>query len=168
MSNPYEQPPFPQPNPWHVQPPSPQPARQQQIPDQHLGQQQQWQPSPPAFKQSNGLAITALVVACVALLLVLGLMFFVAVTGFFSSAGDLQGTAPQVVVGEPYRGSLLSDEVSRVISGDGGDVGSMTCDETPAVDAGVVVVCHGVVDGFDSKITVTFEDGLGHFTLVES
>jgi hypothetical protein len=167
MSNPHEQPPFPQPNPWHVQPPSPQPAQQQQIPDQHLGQPQ-WQPAPPATRQSNGLAITALVVACVALLLVFGLIVFVAITGFFSSAGDLQGTAPQVVVGETYPASLLADEVSRVISGDAGDVASMTCDETPAVDAGVVVVCHGVVDGFDSKINVTFEDGLGHFTMVES
>ena len=167
MSNSDEQPPFAQPNPWHVQPTSPQPAQRQQIPDQHLGQPQ-GQPAPPATRQSNGLAITALVVACVALLLVFGLIVFVAITGFFSSTEDLQGTAPQVVVGEPYPALLLADEVSRVISADAGDVGSMTCDETPAVDAGVVVVCHGVVDAFDSTITVTFEDALGHFTLVES
>jgi|GEM_PF-3936403 len=166
MSNPYEEPPVAQPDPWHIQTTPPQLA-QQQAPDQHVGQPQ-WQPFPTPTKQSNGLAITALVVACVALLLVLGLTFFVVVTGFFSSTGGLQGTAPTVVAGEPYRGALLADEVSRVISGDGGDVGSMTCAETPPVDAGVVVVCHGVVDGFDSKITLTFEDGLGHFTLVES
>ena len=89
------------------------------------------------------------------------------ITGFFSSAGDLQGTAPQVVAGQTYPGGLLQDEVSRVISGDGGTVGPMTCPETAAVGAQVVAVCHGVVDGYDSEVTVTFEDDLGHFTLVE-
>ena len=168
MSNPYEHQPFAQPDPWHGQQPlSPQPPQAQHMPDQPVGQPQ-WQPPPPARKQSNVLAISALVVALVALLLVLGLIVFVALTGFFSPVGDLQGTAPQVVAGEPYPGSLLSDEVSRVISGDGGDVGSMTCAETPAVDVGVAAVCHGVVDGSDSKVTVTFEDDLGHFTLVEN
>jgi hypothetical protein len=176
MSNPDEQRPFAQPNPWHVQPPSPQPEQQRHVPDQHLGQPQwqpQWQSSPPATKQSNVLAIIALVVACLALVMVLGVIvlggFLSSVAGINgSSSGDLQGTAPQVVVGDPYLGSLLADEVSRVIRGDGGDVRSMTCPETPAVDTGAVAVCHGVVDGSDSTITVTFEDGLGHFTLVES
>jgi hypothetical protein len=164
MSNPYEDRPFAQPDPWHGQQPlPPQPAQ-----PQHLPPQPRWQPSAPASKQSNGLAITALVVACLALLLALGLILFVGVTGVSSSAGDLQGTAPQVVAGEPYPGSLLANEVSRVIRSDGGDVGSMTCPETPAVDVGVTAICHGAVDGFDSTVTVTFEDGLGHFTLVES
>jgi len=106
------------------------------------------------------------VLSCLALLLVLGLIAFVAVTGSFSPPGELQGTAPQVVAGEPYKGSLLADELSRVIKNDFGDVGSMSCPETP-VQADVVVSCHGMVDGYDSTVTVTFHDSRGHFTLVE-
>ena len=158
MSNPYEHQPFAQPDPWHGQQP---------LPPHPSQLQPQWQPSPPAAKHSNWIAITALVVACVAMLMVLGLIVFVVITGFFSSAGDLQGTAPQVVAGQTYPGGLLADEVARVISGDFGDVGSMTCPDTAAVDADAVAVCHGVVDGYDSEVTVTFEDDLGHFTLVE-
>lgn len=167
MSNPYERQPFAEPGPSHGQHPW-----QPQYPPPQMGDlppQLQWQPSPPTLKQSNGLAITALVVACLALLLGLGLMAFVALAGFPSpSVGDLPGTAPQVVAGQPYPGKLLQDEVARVISGDGGDVKSMTCPETAAVDTKAVAVCHGVVDDFDSAVTVTFEDGLGHFTLLEN
>ena len=63
--------------------------------------------------------------------------------------------------------ALLADEVSRVISNDGGDVGSITCPDTLDVNAGVATVCHGVVDGNDSDIKVTFEDGVGHFIFAE-
>jgi Domain of unknown function (DUF4333) len=97
-----------------------------------------------------------------------GLIVFVVLTGFLSSIGDLQGTAPQVVTGQTYPGGLLQDEVTRVISGDGGEVGSMTCPETANVDAGAATLCQGVVDGFPSEVTITFEDGLGHFTLLEN
>lgn len=175
MSNPYEQQPFAEPNPWQGQQSgtpvplpqqSPRPPQQQQPPWSPQ-QPQQWQPSPPAPTQSKGLAITALVVACLALVMVLGVVVFLLVAGTFSSVGDLQGTAPQVVAGAPYPGALLADEVSRVISNDGGDVGSITCPETPDVRPGVAALCHGVVDGYDSEVTVTFGDGVGHFTLVE-
>ena len=164
MKTPDEHQPFAQPDPWHGQQPlPPQPAQLQTPP-----QQPQWQWQPPASRQSKSLAITALVVACVALLLVLGLIVFVVLTGFLSSIGDLQGTAPQVVTGQTYPGGLLQDEVTRVISGDGGEVGSMTCPETANVDAGAATLCQGVVDGFPSEVTITFEDGLGHFTLLEN
>jgi hypothetical protein len=84
-----------------------------------------------------------------------------------ADSAPLQGTAPQVVSGEAYSGVLLQEEVSRVISGDRGDVESMECPATPVVNTGVVTVCHGVVDSIDSKARVTFQDRLGHFTLVE-
>ena len=169
MSNPSEQPPFAEPHPWQGQQPWP-PQQPPPSPPPFLQQppSQPWQPNPPAPKQNNGLAITALVVACLALVLVLAVIVSGVLTGFMPSvAGDLQGTAPQVVLGEPYSGALLADEVSRVISNDGGDVGSITCPDTSDVKAGVASVCHGLVDGFESAITVTFEDGVGHFTLVE-
>jgi hypothetical protein len=169
MSSPYEQQPFAQPGPLQdPRLPPPQPGQLTPSPPQfqYLPPQPQWLPPAPVSKQKNGLAITALVVSCLALVLVLGLIAFVVVTGFFSPPGELQGTAPQVVAGVPYKGALLADELSRVITADFGDVGSMTCPQTP-VNAHVVVSCHGVVDGYDSTVEVTFEDGLGHFTLVE-
>jgi hypothetical protein len=46
-------------------------------------------------------------------------------------------------------------------------VGSITCPDTPEVRAGVTAECHGKIDGFESAVTVTFADGVGHFTLVE-
>jgi len=167
MSNPSEQPPFAEPHPWQGQQPWPpqQPPAPSFLPQP---QTQTWQPTPPAPKQNNGLAITALVVACLALVLVLAVIVSGVLSGFMPPvAGNLQGTAPQVVLGEPYPGALLADEVSRVISNDGGDVGSITCPDTSDVKAGVASVCHGLVDGFESAITVTFQDGVGHFTLVE-
>lgn len=168
MSSPYEQQPFAQPGPRHDQAT---PAQPGQLPYptqrlQYLPPQPQWQPPRPDPKQQNGLAVTALVVSCLALVLVLGLIVVVVVTGFFSPPGELQGTAPQVVAGQPYQGSLLADELSRVIAADFGDVESMSCPQTP-VQADVTVECHGVVDGYDSTVRVTFQDSRGHFTLVE-
>ena len=166
MSSPYEQQPFAQPGPRQDQQSPPQPGQLPYPPQQPQYLPPQPQPCQPAPKQKNGLAVTALVVACLALLLVLGLIAFVVVTGFFSPPGELQGTAPQVVAGQSYKGTLLADELSRVITADSGDVKSMKCPETP-VKADVVVDCQGVVDGYDSTVSVTFEDELGHFTLVE-
>ena len=183
MSTLHDQQPFAQPGPVHGQqqqwpppdqsqsqpPPPPAQPQYQPAPQYQLAPQYQPAPQPqlsrPA-KRGNALAIVALVVASLSLLLVLGLIVFVVASGFFSPPGDLQGTAPQVVAGQPYQGTLLAGELSRVITADFGEVASMTCPETP-VDADVVVSCHGVVDGFDSKVEVTFEDKLGHFTLVE-
>lgn len=170
MSSTSQQQPFALPGPLQdPRIPPPQPGQLPLLPSQlqYLSSQPQWQPSAPVSKQRNGLAVTALVVSCLTLVLVLGLIAFVLVTGFFSAPGELQGTAPQVVAGQPYKGTLLADELSRVITADFADVGSMTCPQTP-VNAQVVVTCHGMVDGYESTVEVTFEDGLGHFTLVES
>lgn len=166
-----------------------QPDSQQQASHQQGSQQQGWQPQgPPAqspwpplpgTKQSNGLAITALVVAVFALLLGLGSFFSgllgaMAFGGFSSGfpagmdgMGESLGTAPQVVSGQPYPGKLLQDEVTRVASHDFGEVTSMSCPATPAVVADAVTECSGTVDGSPWRFKVTFQDGLGHFTLVE-
>lgn len=171
MSNPYEQQTFARPGPQQDQPPIPQQPWQPQNPPQqlqYLPSQPQWQSSQPAPKQRNGLAITALVVACLAMLMVMGLIVSVVVGGFLSSGvGDLHGTAPRVVAGQTYPGALLAAEVKRVISADFAEVGSMTCPATPVVRLDAVAACHGEVDGFESQVTVTFQDDLGHFTLVE-
>jgi hypothetical protein len=154
--------------------PDPQPAQQQYPPAQPY-----WQPSPPAPKQNNGLAIAAIVVASLTLLMFLGLIVFQALFGailggFMSSAGGfsppdggLKGTAPQVVAGQTYPGEMLQDEVARVVRGSGGDVTSISCPATRAVVPGAVAECQGSVDGFSWSFRVTFEDGSGHFTLDE-
>lgn len=167
MSSPYDYQPFTSPDSWQGQQSL---ATQPQLQEP---QQPYWQPSPPVFKQKNGLAITALVVASLALLMGLGgfvsQIFMGAIfSGPMPFGGDMQGTAPQVVAGQTYPGTLMQHEVSRVIRGDGGDVASISCPATPAVVTDAVTVCHGVVDGSDTSVKVTFEDSVGHFTLVES
>jgi hypothetical protein len=44
----------------------------------------------------------------------------------------------------------------------------ISCPAAPAVATDAVALCHGVIDGLDPSVRVTFEDGLGHFTLVEN
>jgi hypothetical protein len=171
MSSPDEDQPFSSPDPWHGQHQVPaQPAVLQQSPPP----QQYWQPSPPVARQKNGLAIAALVVASLALLIGLGLSVALAADGLSflaggmpPAAGGLRGTAPQVVSGQEYPGRHLENEITRVYFDDGLDVARMACPATPAVVADAVTICHGSVDGADWSFRVTFQDGLGHFTLDE-
>jgi hypothetical protein len=175
MSNPDEHQSTSSPDPRAGQQPMPvQPAQ----PGQDLTPPAQWQPTPPAGKQHNGLAIAALVVACLALVIVVGgfvsqLVFGFIFTGESSSNGEFpssssqEGTAPQVIAGHIYPGALLQDEVERVVRGDEGEVTSVSCPPTPAVVVGAVTVCQGGVDGSDWTFRVTFRDRLGHFTLEE-
>jgi hypothetical protein len=180
MSSPSDPQPFGSPGPQRGQQPmTAQPSSSQQFrqPLQGPSPELYWQPATPAPKPSNGLAITALVVASVALLTGLGgfvsQIFMGALFGGLASSGggyspsasSMPGTAPQVVAGQAYSGALLQDEVARVIRADGGDVKSISCPATPVVVATAVTVCQGVVDGSGWTFRLTFEDLLGHFTL---
>jgi hypothetical protein len=102
------------------------------------------------------------------LLIGLGLGVCFVATGFSSAAGGLEGTAPQVAARQALPATLLQHEVTRVIGGDGSDVTSISCPSTPVVATDTVAVCHGVIDGIDSSVKVTFQDSLGHLTLVEN
>jgi hypothetical protein len=149
------------------------PYQPQPYQPQSYGQQPR--PLPP--KQGNGLAIAAIVLSSLALLAVfvgfvaqmmMGLVFGGLMTAFGGSGptvSGLTGTAPQVVSGQEYPGSQLENEVSRVMSGDGFDATQLTCPATPQVSTDVVTECHGIVDGSDSTVRITFKDGLGHFAL---
>jgi hypothetical protein len=155
---------------------------QQSVPAQpqpYLPPRAYWQPSPPAPKHNNGLAIAAVVVS--SLVLLTGLVFVVSqvlfgilFVGFMSSAGGfsppeegLKGTAPQVVAGQTYPGALLQGEVARVVRGWGGDVTSMSCPASVDRGSGGGDRVPRVVDGSNWSFRVTFEDGSGHFTLDE-
>jgi hypothetical protein len=175
MSSPYQGQSSASPDPRNGQPLVPsQPSQpSQNVPPPY------WQPPPPAPKQNNGLAIAALIVASLAMLMGLGgfvsQMLLGAMLGGMSSLGGgfspadggLKGTAPQVAEGQSYRGLLLQDEVARVVRIAGGDPTSVSCPATDVVVAGAVAECHGVMDGSSWTFRVTFDDGLGHFTLDE-
>ena len=128
-----------------------------------------WAPPPP--RQPSGSTHTIAVIALVlSSLAILGLAVLVFAGFAFAGGGltgDLGGTAPHVVEGEPYNGSQLADEVRRVIEQDGGTVDSMTCPDTPRVDSAAETTCQGNVDGYDEDVIVDFEDAEGHFTLTE-
>lgn len=123
-------------------------------------------PAPAPRGSTHVIAVMALIVAIVALLVgvvpVLGMIF-----GSVSGSYELTGTAPMVVRGQPYPGPQLADELTRVIEADGGDVGEISCPDTPRVDDGATTVCTGTVDDWDEKLTVDFQDGEGHFVLTE-
>jgi hypothetical protein len=171
MSSPSQQQPNMSPDPWQGQRPTP----AQPLPALDLPQQPYGQMPPPVPKQRNGLAITAIVMAGVALLLGLGQFVFSMVIGamfggFASSAGPfgapgMEGTAPQVVAGQVYPGRLLQDEVARVVGDSGSGGPSFSCPATSAVVARAVTICHEAGGGPGSTVKVTFEDDLGHFTM---
>ena len=130
----------------------------------------------PAPAQSRGLAIAAIVIAGIALLsslggfvipMVAGGAFALASSGSAGPFGSpsIEGTAPQVVAGQPYPGRLLQDELARVWGDPGSGGPSFSCPATAAVVAGAVTVCHGTEGGLGSAAKVTFQDDLGHFTL---
>ena len=55
--------------------------------------------------------------------------------------------------------------MSERITKDDGDVSNMKCPDTPKVDAGIVAVCHGSIDGGRWAVVVFFENSRGRFTL---
>lgn len=179
MSSPSDQQPFTSPDPWHGQQPGA-PLRDVLPPPYGQLPRPYGQRCAPAPRPGhNALAITAIVLASLALLMVIGTFvsqfFFAAVFGGLSSfdggfappEGSFEGTAPQVIAGQTYPGLLLQDEVARLVRANGGTVKSVSCPATPAVLAGVVTTCHGDVDSSAWSFQVTFTDGLGHFTLDE-
>lgn len=121
------------------------------------------------------MAITALVIGIIALVWLLVLTFFVVGTSVpFGPMGDmtsedytLTGTAAQVERGTPYAGDRLVVEVERVLENDWSTFEDIDCDDVGEVLKGVTTSCSGVVDDFDTEMTVEFEDEEGHFTLVQ-
>ncbi len=93
------------------------------------------------------------------------LVLSLVMSGFFDSSYTLTGTAPQVVEGQPYSGTLLATELERVLRDDGSDVGTLTCPDTARIDSDATTTCSGEVDGWQERLTVDFQDGEGHFVL---
>lgn len=127
-----------------------------------------WPQYPPERPQRNGVAVAGLVVGIITLLLLLAVSAFMVLSGS-GYAGDyiLRGTAAQVVPSQAYSGDRLETEIRRVLEDDLAVVGLLHCPDTNAVQANAVTVCRGNVDGYQTEVTVTFEDAAGHFELTE-
>jgi hypothetical protein len=161
-----------QPQPWQAAdmaygqplPPSATPPQSWPGPPQH------WPPhlAPPGSGGGNNTAALALSICALAvsMLTALGVLAFAVLGGF---AGDytLEGSAPGAVAGEPYDGDRLAAAATAVIERDYGTVEELDCPDTEPVAAGVVTRCTGVVDDWDTVVTIIFEDDGGSFTLLE-
>ncbi len=140
------------------------------------GPQHPWAGPPTAARgASKGVAITALVIGIIALVWLLALTIFVVGTfvpfgpmdDMMSEDYTLTGTAAQVEQGTPYAGDRLVVEVERVLDNDWSTFEDISCDDVREVRQGVTTSCSGVVDDFDTEMSVEFEDDEGHFTLVQ-
>lgn len=131
---------------------------------------------PPAAAETrrNGIAVAALVISIVSLVVALGILLVAVIGGvaaFASVAGEdgytLLGTAAGATEATPYPGEDLEVELDRVLENDWSTVQSLRCPETALVLADAETVCTGVIDEVDTTVTVTFEDGAGHFTFLQ-
>ncbi|GAA4350421.1 DUF4333 domain-containing protein [Angustibacter luteus] len=153
--------------------PSPLPAHQQYPQyQQPYAPTSSWQPPAQPPRGESGatrvIAIVALVLAALACLGVLVVFVVTMVSGVgIDAGGDLEGTAPQVVAGQPYSGEALAAEVQHVFEYEGWSVDSMDCPDTPRVDYDAQTTCHGVVDDYEENVTVDFQDAEGHFKVFE-
>lgn len=138
-------------------------------------------PPDPKRSSTSALVVVSFVLSLVAvlgvLLIAVWLMVGSASAGLFGvpdegvlaagedGGGPLTGGVPNLTVGAPLGGSVLSAAVTDRIHIDGSDVADMKCPDTPKVDQGVVTVCHGWI--YDTKwaVVVYFESSDGTFTL---
>ena len=153
-------------------PPGPQPPRSPQDAyaaprDAYAAPQQMWAPQPftPAPRQTNGLAITAIVLSGLALLSVLAMAVFLFLGPGGSGSWVLSGQVTPVDKG--VTGPTLEEALGRAIADDGGSVDELECPVRSQVGQGLVTVCHGSVDGWDWTGVVVFEDDAGSFIVTE-
>ncbi len=123
---------------------------------------------PPAIQPTptrSVLPAISLAVSAVALLGVVILAAFLAVSGAFGSGGEapLTGQLDAAPSGA-LNGDTLSTALSDVIREDGGDVADLRCPDTPSVRQGVVTLCHGTISGSAWAVAVFFEDSQGRYT----
>ena len=128
-----------------------------------------WPPPPAGVRRGTpwGLVVAGLVVSVCALVAVLALAGWLAITGVLFPVGgeSLTGRLPEAPAEGALPGPVLASAVGSRITEDGGDVSTMTCPSTPSVAQGVVTVCHGSISGAAWSVVVIFEDAAGTFTL---
>lgn len=69
-----------------------------------------------------------------------------------------------------YAGAKLADDVQAALveQNPGVSIESVTCEDTPTVEEGETTACHGLVDGTDTALTVSWEDSDGTFAVSEA
>lgn len=122
---------------------------------------------PSTSRSRSSMALASLIISVIALIGVIGLAAWLAVSGMFSGPGmgPLTGQLRDISSGSTVRGADLENEVTAIIADDGGDVSEMRCPDTSSVGQGVVTVCHGSISGDPWAVVVFFEDSQGRFTL---
>lgn len=74
-------------------------------------------------------------------------------------------------IGTPdYAGAELATDVQAALveQNPGVSIESVTCEDTPTVAQGETTACHGLVDGADTALTVSWEDSEGTFAVSEA
>ena len=121
-------------------------------------------PTPPTGR--SVLPIISLVVSILALAGVLVLAVLLGVSGALGAGGGdapLTGQLSSSLAGA-LRGEVLAQDITEVISDDGGDVSDLRCPDTPSVHQGIATICHGTISGSAWAVAVFFEDSEGRFT----
>jgi len=88
-----------------------------------------------------------------------------ALVGCSENVGAGTGEGGTGGAGGTYPGPELANDVEKTFTGDD-TVTSVTCENTPKVEKGVITDCTGTdVDGKKVGLRVTFDDDKGHFTV---
>ncbi len=127
----------------------------------------------PASGSGRGIAITALVVAVVALLGVIGVGLMSVGSGFAQGLGEsmlsgyeLEGTLPQAAPGRVYTPQEVQTEVERVLDADWSTYEDLRCEELTFAE-GAFTSCTGIVDDLETEVELDVVDDAGHFTLTQ-
>lgn len=94
-----------------------------------------------------------------------------AAAGALGAAAALSACSFSFSAGAPdYAGSDLADDVQAALveQNPGVSIESISCEDTPTVDEGETTACHGLVDGTDTALTVSWEDADGNFAVSEA
>ena len=130
-------------------------------------------PQAPAAGSGRGIAITALVIAVVALLGVIGVGLMSVGSGFAQGLGqsmlsgyELEGTLPQAAPGRVYTPLEVQTEVERVLEADWSTYEDLRCEELTFA-RGAFTSCTGTVDDLETEIELDVVDEAGRFTLTQ-
>lgn len=112
------------------------------------------------------LPVISLVLSILAATGVLVLAVLLALSGALGGGGGdapLTGQLSSPSAGA-LRGESLAQDLTQVISTDGGEVSDLRCPDTPSIQQDVVTICHGTISGSAWAVAAFFEDSQGRST----
>ena len=72
-----------------------------------------------------------------------------------------------VAANPAYKGSVLAQDVTRVLTANGNVVSSVTCDDATSTREGTITNCKGIIDGKLTGLAVRWESPKGQFIITE-